>query len=84
MAVIAKFHVNEVANRPYSAEVKLSAVMPSVVDGKPEFENPEDEKFWEATPSGSITMTINNPGAAEQFQAGEHWYVRFERVGNGR
>lgn len=80
MAVIAKFHVDEVAAREYNAEVKLRAVTPNIGPDGPEFNNDEDEKFWKATPNGILTMTIDNPAAAEQFQPGDDWYLKFEKA----
>lgn len=38
----------------------------------------EDADFTKATPSGSITMQIDNPAAAVQFRPGAFYYVDFE------
>lgn len=39
--------------------------------------NHENKKFWDATPSGDITMYITNPAAVDQFEAGKEYYVDF-------
>jgi hypothetical protein len=40
-------------------------------------EHPESKVFWEATPMGSIQLTINNPHGAEVFEVGKDYYVDF-------
>ncbi len=81
MAVMAKFHVYSVETFEYgNQKLNLHAVAPTTIDGKLEFENSEDESFWNATPSGKIEISITNPDAAEQFQAGDIFYVTFERA----
>ncbi len=35
----------------------------------------ENRKFWEATPSGKLELTINNPAAFECFEAGKEYYI---------
>ena len=37
----------------------------------------ENARFTTATPSGQITMLINNPAALDQFKSGEAYYVDF-------
>ncbi len=47
-------------------EVKFAAVMG------------EENKEWSKwTPCGSLTMTINNPEALEQFKIGEFYFLDF-------
>jgi hypothetical protein len=41
---------------------------------------PEDQRFQKATPTGSITMLVDNPVALEQFKMGESYYVDFNPV----
>jgi len=41
---------------------------------------PEDQRFCQATPSGSMEMYITNPEALKQFQLGETFYVDFTPV----
>lgn len=50
--------------------VNASAVM----SDDPESEN---GKFWTATPSGQITLWINNPAGAAVFEQGKDYYVDF-------
>lgn len=42
---------------------------------------PEDNSYATSTPSGSIKMTITNPGAAEKLPIGAVFYVDFTPVG---
>lgn len=37
----------------------------------------ENKGFWNATPSGTLEMHINNEHAAEQFIAGKSYYLDF-------
>jgi hypothetical protein len=41
---------------------------------------PEDQRFQKATPSGSISMQIDNPAALEQFGLGKAFYLNFEPI----
>lgn len=45
--------------------------------------NPEDENkaFWEATPSGEITMSIKS-SALDMFEEGKTYYVDFTPTDN--
>lgn len=43
-------------------------------------DNPEAEKYFNATPFGEIRMGILNPSAFEQFEVGDRFYVDFEKV----
>jgi hypothetical protein len=57
-------------------EVTLSAMVPA----DQSYIKDDDEPFYLATPTGQIKMTIQNPIAAEQFQAGDVLDVTFNRV----
>ena len=50
--------------------VQLQPIMATDAD-------PENRLFWEATPSGSIQLSINNPLGAEVFEVGKDYYVDF-------
>jgi len=63
--------------RQGNASVKLGAVY--VTEGVPGA-SAEDISFSLATPSGQIEMSITNPDALEEFQPGDEFYVRFEKV----
>ncbi len=41
---------------------------------------PEDQRFFDATPSGHVEMYINNPKALEQFKLGKTFYADFSEV----
>lgn len=56
--------------------VQLSAVK----DEDPQSEN---GKFWQATPMGTVSLTINNPRGAEVFEPGQDYYVDFSPAGSG-
>ncbi|MDA8178308.1 MAG: hypothetical protein M0T69_02035 [Deltaproteobacteria bacterium] len=72
--VIAKFTV--VRKQPWTAgggEVNLTPVYS-------EDPNHKNKKFWDATPSGSIQMCINNPVAFDRFEEGAEYYVEFTKA----
>lgn len=50
--------------------VVLHPVMPDPDDA-------ENSSFWNATPSGQITITVSNPQAFNFFELGEEFYVDF-------
>jgi hypothetical protein len=41
---------------------------------------PEDQRFQQATPSGSFEQLVDNPAALEQFELGKSYYVDFTPV----
>lgn len=69
-----KFHCNKVENLEYGGViVHLGAVYPNKdVDG---YEHGEDHAFFNATPSGTLQMQIQNPYGAELFQPGDDFYL---------
>lgn len=46
----------------------------------PEGKDNENHTFWTATPTGSISLGINNPLGAEIFEVGADYYVDFIKV----
>lgn len=44
---------------------------------------PEDKRFAEATPTGDLTMYVNNPAALEHLKAGAIFYLDFVPVPEG-
>ena len=40
----------------------------------------ENYAFWDATPSGALSMQINNPRAFEFFEQGAEYYIDFTKV----
>lgn len=53
-----------------------------VVNLEPRYDDriPEDARFYSATSTGKMEMTINNPAAADQFQPGRAFYADFTPV----
>ena len=73
--VRAKFRVTKItttcwgANQPDSSEVTLSAV------------GDDMNKTWSKwTPSGNLSMTVNNPDALKQFEVGEYYFLDFTKA----
>ena len=54
-----------------SGEVKLEPVINN---------SKENKQFWEYTPSGSITISIDNNKAFDAFEVGNEYYVDFTHV----
>ena len=50
--------------------------MSAVYDGG----SAENQSFAEATPTGNIVFTLNNPACADEFKPGDFYYVEFERA----
>jgi hypothetical protein len=71
--VRAKFTVSSITEYAGSYKgakvVKLSCIYDKDI--------PEDQRFFDATPSGSVEMLINNPAALEQFTLGKQFYADF-------
>lgn len=56
------------------AEIVTVKLHPVYGNGDPEHEN---TKFWQASPSGSITLSVINLAAAELFELNREYYVDF-------
>ena len=69
MAVRARFTVSAITDRGWSKEVELTTIYDQSI--------PEDQRFHKATPSGKITMQIDNPAALDQFKLGTSFYADF-------
>ena len=76
MSVRGKFRVQKVAKTCWgtegSAEITFGAEYDPTIA--------EDKKYAQATPSGSITMYVDNPKAVEQLTIGKYFYVDFTEV----
>lgn len=72
MPVRAKFNVQKVTHVSWNKEARI-VELGAVYDQS----TPENERYSKATPSGTITMQIDNPPAAEQFEIGKTFYVDF-------
>lgn len=74
MSVISKFKCTAVSTPGESGSVQVE--LNAITGTKSE----ENKAFWQATPSGSISLSITNPDAFNQFEAGEEYYVTFEKA----
>ena len=93
MSIIAKFRLDHITSslqtklidktKPWQAdniekvEMRTLEFNPVFSNGDP---NHENSKFWEATPSGKITLGTINPAAWQAFDLGEEVYVTFSRT----
>lgn len=90
--VRAKFRVNFITDHAGGAAYKnqqTGEVYPAQVGNK-EIQlgavwssdpNHENRKYWEATPSGAITLNIkSDKPAAHWFKPGKEYYVTFEEA----
>jgi len=74
MSVIARFKVDTFTTfATGGGSVELSPVYSEDPDHP-------NSKFWNATPSGSLKMHIDNESALNQFRAGDEYDVLFDRV----
>lgn len=71
--VRAKFLVVSVEPSSAGGEVTSKTVRLRPVSG----DSDENRTFWEATPAGSLEMTITNPLAFDQFLPGQSYYIDF-------
>jgi len=71
----AKFKLNVKEENSYgssgidSIKVQLNAVM---TDGEEESEN---TKFWEASPNGTLELTVDNKNVFPLFNTGQEFYI---------
>ena len=72
--VRAKFRVTKVAQTAWGngVELTLSAEYDTSI--------PEDQRFAKATPSGTMTMYIDNPPASDYLKLGGYFYLDFTEV----
>jgi hypothetical protein len=83
MSVVCRMKVQEVTARAYGpAKVTLAPQYSSDSAESPEV-LAEIRSFFEATPSGSLELNINNDKAAEQFQPGGDFYLHLEPIPQG-
>lgn len=75
IATRAKFKLAEITHvswNPNTRRVKFSTEYdPSL---------PEDQRFSNATPSGEITMIVDNPVAVARLEIGKSYYVDFTPI----
>ena len=73
--VRAKFQVSEIASlawSPTAKRIKFQTQYDTSI--------PEDQRFCKATPSGDMTMIVDNPAALEVLQLGGSFYVDFTPI----
>jgi hypothetical protein len=87
LAVIAKFKVNEITRgmhvKDYSTGEKVEKQTIKLNPVYSQDPNHENKTFWDATPSGSISLDVINPEAWGEFELGAEMYVTFERASKG-
>jgi hypothetical protein len=66
-----KFRCHSIIGNGYGTVINLSAMY------APDDPESENGQFWTATPSGQITLQINNPAGAAVFEQGKDFYVDF-------
>ncbi|MGS1014111.1 hypothetical protein ACVCL0_09040 [Rhodanobacter sp. UC4450_H17] len=69
MSVRAKFRLDTVSTHSWNTSartLKFSAQYDTAI--------PEDQRFQEATPSGTFEMLCTNPAANAQFEIGKSYY----------
>lgn len=76
MSVRAKFRVDAVKQVHWNKDVRVVELTAVYDDG-----TPENQRYAKATPSGSISLTIDNPPAAAQFELGKVFYLDFTPAG---
>lgn len=73
MSVRAKFLCKTVEVNT-GAENEGSVILEPVISA---VDNEENDQFFRYTPDGRIEMSILNPSALSQFEAGKEYYVDF-------
>lgn len=71
--VRAKLRCTSIEDFGQSKKIKLAVVYDPTANG-------EDANFTKATPSGEVWMTVDNPAASIQFEAGKCYYLDFSEA----
>jgi hypothetical protein len=78
MPVRAKFVVNTITRQKHwdksKGEVQTIKMFPVTTGGE------ENQKFYEATPSGSLELGVLNEDAAKFFELGKEYYLTFDKA----
>lgn len=72
----ALFFVNDLLER----KDKDGNTMSVIVRMNPSYESGVNRAFFEATPTGNLEMTINNPAAFGFFRPGQKFWLDFSPV----
>ncbi len=76
--VRAKFVVSSITkNAPWQGRQTTTINLNPVYSTDP---NHENKKFWDATPSGTISLSVASAEAAAEFEPGEEFYVDFTKA----
>lgn len=67
----AKFQVDSIEQDGDNSSVKLSAVAS---------DDPKDNTYAEATPSGNLSISVSKAGAKTFFKEGEAYYLDFTKA----
>lgn len=73
--VRAKFTVQEVRQSVFNPTARTLVLRPQY-----DTSIPEDQRFFSATPTGEMTMVVNNPAALAEMELGKSFYVDFTPV----
>lgn len=75
MTVRAKFQVQSIKETMWNRQSREVVLSPVCDDGIP-----EHQRYAKYTPSGMVTIVIDNPLAVAQFELGKYYYVDFNKV----
>lgn len=67
--VRAKFKLTKITQDSYNQTARTFQF-----DAQYDAKIPEDQRFFNSTPSGTFTMLVNNPKAIEQMELGKQYY----------
>lgn len=73
--VRGKFTLFQITQNHYSPQARTLVFNAVCNDG-----TPENERFHKASPSGTLTMTVDNPEALAKFELGKSYYLDFSPV----
>lgn len=80
MSMRAKFQLNSIIKREQTYNGELKDVrdlnFTAVYDG-----SEENKKYWEATPAGSLVLSVVNEAAWSQFEQGKSYYLDITPAG---
>lgn len=71
--VRAKFRVHVLDKQQWGTKLAMSPVYSTDP-------NSENKAFWDATPSGEITMWIKNEAAVKYFEVNKEYYIDFVKA----
>jgi hypothetical protein len=71
----AKFVVESIKQDQWNRDARTVRLAPQY-----DTSIPEDQRFFNATPSGSMEMLINNPAVLKELTLGRKFYIDFTPV----